>query len=77
MRHCMDDSIDLMGRISQDTKNRINLTRRGYMLATRAEKLSTLHADLATCYGDDNMHPIRMHEPGSFPGYVPPTLAHW
>jgi glycine/D-amino acid oxidase-like deaminating enzyme len=77
MRHFMDDSIDLMERISQDTNNRINLTRRGYMLATRAEKLSTLHADLATCYGDDNIHPIRMHEPGSFPGYVPPTLAHW
>ena len=77
MRHFMDDSIDLMERISQDTNNRINLTRRGYMLATRAEKLSTLHADLATCYGHDNIHPIRMHEPGSFPGYVPPTLTHW
>ena len=77
MRHFMDDSIDLMERISNETDNRINLTRRGYMLATRAGDLSALHADLAACYGHDNIHPIRMHEPGYFPGYVPPTLAHW
>ena len=77
MRHFMDDSIDLMERISQDTNNRINLTRRGYMLATRAGDLSTLHGDLATCYGDDDIHPIRVHQTGSFAAYVPPTLAHW
>lgn len=74
MKQFIDCSITLMERISQVTNDRINLTRRGYVLATRAFSHARLHADLASCYGEGD---IRVYELGCRDTYVPPVSSHW
>ena len=57
--------------------NQINLTRRGYLLATRARDFSNVHTDLSMCYGGDAINLIRLHEAGCGARYVPSAFGHW
>jgi glycine/D-amino acid oxidase-like deaminating enzyme len=57
-----DASIDLMEAIARATGNRINMTRRGYALATRRADPAPLIADLHRGYGAEAARDIRVHE---------------
>ncbi len=76
MTQFTDRSIDLMEEIAQRTDNRINLTRRGYVLATRNSELNTLMSELEYGYSQTPSSSIREHgnQSGS---YQPPTHADW
>ncbi|MEZ5924282.1 MAG: FAD-binding oxidoreductase [Hyphomicrobiaceae bacterium] len=72
-----DHSISLMEEIARATGNRINMTRRGYLLATRqphpAELIEQLHAG----YGASAAESIRIHDRSRAVGYQPPVSADW
>jgi glycine/D-amino acid oxidase-like deaminating enzyme len=71
-----DDSIDLMQDIARSTDNRIHMTRRGYVLATRRADPSDLIADLHSGYGADAGARIRIHT-GPTGAYRPPIASDW
>ena len=71
-----DHSIDLMEEIAQSTGNRINLTRRGYVLATRQTELNTLMSELEYGYSQTPSSAIREHASAS-DSYEPPIHADW
>jgi glycine/D-amino acid oxidase-like deaminating enzyme len=55
-----DDSIDLMEQVARDSGNRLNMTRRGYALATR-ENPDALIEELHRGYGANADTSIRIH----------------
>lgn len=55
-----DDSIDLMEQVARDSDNRLNMTRRGYALATR-ENPDALIEELHRGYGANSESSIRIH----------------
>ena len=72
-----DDSIGLMEEIAAATGNRINMTRRGYALATRRVDRGALVEELRRGYGAAGASGIRVHEDALAPAYVPPRSADW
>lgn len=74
MARFMDRSITLMEEIARATDNRIAMTRRGYVLATREASADTMAAQLtAMLEGDEGQ--VRLHDQGG--GYQPPLSADW
>ena len=69
-------STDLMEDIARRTNNRIHMTRRGYLLATREKRPEQLLQQLFAGYGDQAEKQIRLHD-DSASGYVPPLSADW
>jgi D-arginine dehydrogenase len=71
-----DHSIGLMEEIARRTDNRIHMTRRGYLLATRDAKPDRLIAELYDGYGAAAESAIRIHH-GKGAAYQPPLSADW
>ena len=69
-------SIDLMEEIAKDTSNIFNMTRRGYVLATRKDNIDELIAQLHIGQeGDSDL--IRFHDHSFSNSYQPPVSADW
>ncbi|MBX2878832.1 MAG: FAD-binding oxidoreductase [Granulosicoccus sp.] len=62
MKQFMDRSIELMEQIARDTDNAINLSRRGYVLATRDASPDALLGNLETTYTEPGS--LREHSDG-------------
>jgi glycine/D-amino acid oxidase-like deaminating enzyme len=71
-----DHATDLLEDIARDSANRINMTRRGYLLATRNAAPDDLIADLHRGYGDAGDGRIRIYT-GAAAGYQPPASSDW
>jgi len=72
-----DHSIDLMEELARETGNRLKMTRRGYLLATRRAEADDLIAQLRAGYGAEAERLIRIHEPGASAGYQPAQAGDW
>jgi len=71
-------SIELMQAIASETSNVIEMTRRGYLLATRLEVVDNLVESLHTGYGDSPADAIRLHQgASSASSYIPPDSDGW
>lgn len=70
-------SIDLMEQIAIETSNVFNMTRRGYVLATRNKDIDDMIADLHVGYRCSSPDSIRMHDAGPTRSYVSPDLDDW
>jgi glycine/D-amino acid oxidase-like deaminating enzyme len=70
-------SIDLMQDIARDSNNRINMTRRGYVLATRADDIEPIVAQLQAGLGEAAKGLIRFHPGASSSAYTPPCKPDW
>jgi len=70
-------SIDLMEQIASSTSNVINMTRRGYLLATRSKDIGDLVAELRVGYQNSASDSIRFHDASSSPTYLPPDSDDW
>ncbi|MDB4222164.1 FAD-binding oxidoreductase [Granulosicoccus sp.] len=77
MSNFTDRSIDLMEQIAAATDNRINLTRRGYVLATRNSEPDELLAELEYGYSNAPTGSIRCHTQPSSRTYCHPTTCTW
>jgi glycine/D-amino acid oxidase-like deaminating enzyme len=73
MKRFCDHSIYLMEAIAQGTDNRINMTRRGYVLATRSMNIDQLLAG----FGEDANKDIRFHDAGAASTYAPADHEGW
>jgi hypothetical protein len=62
MTDFIDQSIDMLEGIAEDSSNRINLTHRGYALATRQEDIGELMSGMRTGYGSNATDLIRIRE---------------
>ncbi|MFT4115848.1 NAD(P)/FAD-dependent oxidoreductase [Bradyrhizobium sp.] len=71
-----DHSTDLMEDIARRTGNRINMTRRGYLLVTRDDQPDELLRQLHAGYGASASRLIRTHE-GTSSTYSPALSADW
>lgn len=69
--------IDLMEEISVDSSNVLNMTRRGYVLATRRKEIDDIVADLHIGYDSDDPDSIRIHDHLSSGSYRPPASEDW
>ncbi len=72
-----DRSIGLMEELALETDNRINMNRRGYVLATRTDQTDTLLEELAFGYSQSNSSDIRIHNGPSALSYRPPDSPNW
>jgi len=70
-------SIDLMEQLADATSNVLNMTRRGYVLATREKKIDDMIADLHVGYQCSNPDAIRIHATASATSYIPPESDDW
>ncbi len=77
MKAFTDHSIDLMEELARETDNRLNMTRRGYVLATRATEIEAMQAELAYGYGDEYATHVRVHKMGNADAYEPPLHENW
>lgn len=77
MKAFTEHSIKLMEAISVETGDRINLTRRGYLLVTRKKDVSGLLSELEKSYGMDADKFIRYHISGQPSDYRPPLSERW
>lgn len=77
MSNFTDRSIDLMEEIVLATDNRINLTRRGYVLATRHAEPDELMAELEYGHVDAPAGSIRRHTQPSSGTYIHPSCSTW
>ncbi|HAA93576.1 MAG TPA: FAD-dependent oxidoreductase [Rhodospirillaceae bacterium] len=75
MKQFTDHSIDLMEDWARETDNAIQMTRRGYLLATRTADADALKSELLAGYQADGEEEIRLHETPST--YEPPISADW
>lgn len=73
----MNRSITLMERIARETDNRISLTRRGYLLASRSADISAQHNHLTAVFGATSGTEIRVHTTPDSAGYQPPVSPDW
>jgi len=71
-----DDSIDLMEQVARDSDNRLNMSRRGYALATR-EDPDLLIEELHRGYGAVSGTAIRIHAAGKPDAYHFDPAAGW
>jgi glycine/D-amino acid oxidase-like deaminating enzyme len=72
-----DHSIDLMEEIARATGNGFNMTRRGYLLATREPDLDDRLDDLNRGYGDRAAARIRFRNRASSAGYAASLGGDW
>lgn len=72
-----DHSIDLMEELARATGNAFNMTRRGYLLATRERDIDDRLDDLESGYGDRATTLIRFRNDGSGRGYEASLTADW
>ena len=77
MKRFTDRSTELMEEIARKTNNRIILTRRGYVLATRNSSLDGIIDDLTVSYGEAGEEEIRFHRDITGGTYVEPLEADW
>ncbi|MGQ7843524.1 NAD(P)/FAD-dependent oxidoreductase [Granulosicoccus sp. 3-233] len=70
-------SIDLLEDIARQTDNRINMNRRGYVLASRNDDISELIGQLHEGLGDDASRLLRYHEDAQASQYERPLHADW
>lgn len=77
MKTFTDRSITLMEEISHASKNVINMSRRGYVLATRFADTTILEKELHAGYGDDPDNKIRIHDAVKANSYDPPLNEDW
>lgn len=74
-------SITLMEEIARATGNRINMSRRGYLLCTRNEDVQPLIDQLSFSLGEEGAAGIRLHDDAAGAGYqrpvLGPVLADW
>lgn len=70
-------SIELMEQIARDSGNRINMTRRGYALATRRKDISELVDELNFGLGAESEKLIRFHDDPAAASYQPPETPDW
>ena len=77
MERFTNHSIDLIEEIARETDNRVNMSRRGYVLATREANIDDLLAELLTGYADDPKNTIRVHDAGASGSYEPPLEDDW
>lgn len=73
MKAFTDRSIDLMEVLAEESGGRFAMSRRGYILATRAERIGPLLDDLRDGYGDA----LRLHDSLRSSGYRPPDDEDW
>ncbi len=73
----MNRSITLMEGIAKETDNRISLTRRGYVLASRSADISAQHNHLTAVFGATSGTEIRVHTTPDSAGYQPPVSPEW
>ena len=76
MRDFTDHSIDLMEQIARDTKNQIQMTRGGYLLATRSPDIEQHLADLSAGY-EGSKQEIRIHNMPTPVSYQPAGATEW
>jgi glycine/D-amino acid oxidase-like deaminating enzyme len=69
-------SIDLMEELAYDDENRINMTRRGYVLATRENSIDTLLSELEAGYAEDESN-VRIHDSSVNHLYEPALASDW
>ncbi len=69
-----DDATDLLEDIARQSGNRINMTRRGYVLATRRRTPDDLIAELHRAYGDGRAPPPAINLPMTATGERRPTV---
>lgn len=72
-----DHSIDLMEAIARQSGNHIQMTRRGYVLATRETDPAPLLEKLAVGYGEEGVRHIRVHACASAKTYRPAEMPDW
>ncbi|NNC77977.1 MAG: FAD-binding oxidoreductase [Woeseiaceae bacterium] len=70
-------STGLMERIARDSDNRIQMTRRGYALATRMDDIDELITQLYSGYANNADSMIRVHSKVSPANYQPPLSSDW
>lgn len=71
----MSRSIDLMEDIARASGNRIAMTRRGYVLATRTADISATLRQIEDA--SDGETDLRLHEGATAARYQPPTSPDW
>jgi len=76
MRDFTDHSIDLMEQIARDTKNQIQMTRGGYLLATRSSDIEPYLADLSAGYKGSRQE-VRIHNMPTSVTYQPAEAIGW
>lgn len=69
--------IDLMERLALESSNVLNMTRRGYVLATRRADIDDLLGELNSTFGDAGKDAIRSHSESSSESYEPPVSEDW
>ena len=70
-------STELMEKIARDSDNRLQMSRRGYALATRANDIDALIDQLYSGYPSNAESMVRRHYEASPGGYQPPLSAAW
>ena len=70
-------SIDLMEQIARDSSNVFNMTRRGYLLATRDRDIDTMIDSLHVGYKDSRADSIRIHQEPHPSSYVDAVSSDW
>ncbi len=70
-------SIDLLEEIARQTDNRINMNRRGYVLASRREDVDQLVTQLHEGLGDAAAELLRYHDDARGSHYERPVHADW
>ena len=77
MKSFTEHSISLMEDIANESDQRINMTRRGYALATREDDISELIAELNSSYVDDSEQQVRIHLNQNSGSYQPALTEDW
>lgn len=72
-----DHSISLMESIARRSNNAINMTRRGYVLATRSQNTDQLIEELISGYKELGNNDLRIHDRHSASQYSPAHSAQW
>jgi glycine/D-amino acid oxidase-like deaminating enzyme len=77
MKAFTEHSIKLMENIAVESDDLINMTRRGYILATRSNDVSNIVHELEDSYGTDGNHLIRHHTRYGSNTYQAPISERW
>lgn len=72
-----NESIDLMEQIARDSSNIFNMTRRGYLLATRDNDISQIIDGLHVGYENSPADSIRIHKAPNPSSYVGAPSSNW
>jgi glycine/D-amino acid oxidase-like deaminating enzyme len=77
MKAFTNKSIDLMEEIANASNDQINMTRRGYLLATRSGDIGNFTSDLMSSCDDQKTSSIRFHDANSTSCYQAPLSPAW